>query len=100
MLEHVDRDLDTYIARTIMGDLGSLSYTSSMAETWRLVERMIQKCHVELKLDMFLGVTGQHWVASFYSPSRCVRYEGRGPTAALAVCRAAKETFSNLMGGG
>ena len=96
MLEHVDWDLDKFIAQTIMGDPGNRSYTSSMAEAWRLVERLIKKCHVELKLDMFLGVTGEHWVASFYSPTRCARCEGRGPTAALAICRAAKETFTKL----
>lgn len=98
MMEYVDRDLDKFIAQAIMGNLGMLPYTASMAETWRLVERLIQKFHVELKLDMFLGVTGQHWVASFYSPSQCVRFESRGPTAALAICRAAKETFIKLQG--
>lgn len=96
MTEYVDRDLDQFIAQTIMGDPGVLPFTSSMAETWRLVKFMIQKYYVELKLDMFLGVTGEHWVASFYSPVRCARYEGRGPTAPLAICRAASETFTKL----
>ena len=96
MREFVDRDLDQFIAQEIMGDVGARSFTSSMAETWRLVTLMIQKFHVELKLDMFLGVTGEHWVASFYSPVRCARYEGRGPSAPVAICRAAKETFANL----
>jgi hypothetical protein len=59
---------------------------------------MIQKFYVELKLDMYLGVTGEHWIASFYSPSRCARYEGRGATAPLAICRAAKEAFTHLQG--
>uniref|UniRef100_A0A7V4G8A1 Phage ABA sandwich domain-containing protein n=1 Tax=Desulfobacca acetoxidans TaxID=60893 RepID=A0A7V4G8A1_9BACT len=98
MMDYIDRDLDEFIARQIMRDMGSPPYTSSMTETWRLVEKMIQRCAVELKLDMFLGVTGQHWVASFYSPSRCARWEGRGHTAPLAICRAARETFQNLKG--
>lgn len=98
-MEYVDRDLDQFIAQNIMGDMGTRGYTTSMGEVWRLVEKMIQKHHVELKLDMFLGVTGEHWVASFYSPTRCARHEGRGPTAALAICRAAKETFTHLVKG-
>jgi len=81
-----------------MRDPGVRPFTASMTEAWRLVRLMIQKHHVELKLDMYLGVTGEHWVASFYSPSRCIRHEGRGPTAPLAICRAAKETFANLTG--
>jgi hypothetical protein len=97
-MDYLDRDLDKFIAREIMKDLGSPPYTASMSETWRLVERMINMVAVELKLDMFLGVTGQHWVASFYSPSRCARWEGRGYTAPLAICRAAKETYLNLKG--
>jgi hypothetical protein len=92
----VDRDLDQFIAKAIMGDPGVRPYTSSMAETWRLVQLMIHKFYVELKLDMFLGVTGEHWVASFYSPSRCARYEGRGSSAPLAICRAAREAFVKL----
>ncbi len=98
MQEYVDHDLDQFVAKAIMGDPGVRPYTSSMAEAWRLVRLMIQKYHVELKLDMFLGVSGEHWVVSFYSPSHCARYEGRGPTAPLAICRAAKEAFSNLAG--
>ena len=96
MTEFVDRGLDQFIAQTIMADPGVRPFTSSMAETWRLVKFMIQKHYVELKLDMFLGVTGEHWVASFYSPVRCARYEGRGPSAPIAICRAARETFNNL----
>ncbi len=98
MTEYVDRDLDQFIAKVIMSDQGIRPFTSSMAETWRVVQLMIQKHFVELKLDMFLGVTGEHWVASFYSPVRCARYEGRGPSAPLAICRAARETFTNLSG--
>lgn len=96
MSEYVDRDLDQFIAGTIMGDPGVRPYTSSMAEAWRLVRLMIQQYYVELKLDMYLGVTGEHWVASFYSPRHCARYEGRGASAPLAICRAAKETFAKL----
>ncbi len=96
MNNYVDHDLDRFIAQSIMGDPGVRPFTSSMAETWRLVQFMVKKYYVELKLDMFLGVTGEHWVASFYSPVRCARYEGRGPTAPLAICRAARETFANL----
>jgi hypothetical protein len=95
-MEFVDRELDQFIAENIMDDPGVRPVTSSMTEAWRLVRLMIQKYHVELKLDMFLGVTGEHWVASFYSPIHCARYEGRGPSAPLAICRAAKETFTNL----
>jgi hypothetical protein len=95
-MEFVDRELDQFIAENIMDDPGVRPVTSSMTEAWRLVRLMIQKYHVELKLDMFLGVTGEHWVASFYSPIHCARYEGRGPSAPLAICLAAKETFTNL----
>ena len=98
MLSYVDHDLDRFIAKAIMGDPGVRPFTSSMTEAWRLVRLMIQKYYVELKLDMYLGVTGEQWVASFYSPSRCARFEGRGPSASLAICRAAKETFANLAG--
>jgi hypothetical protein len=83
-VEYADHDLDQFIAKVIMRDPGVLPFTASMREAWRLVRHMIDKYHVELKLDMYLGVTGEHWVASFYSPSRCARYEERGPTASLA----------------
>ena len=96
MREYTDLELDQFIGQAIMGDPGNRPFTSSMTETWRLVKHIIKKYYVELKLDMFLGVTGEHWVASFYSPVHCVRYEGRGPTAPLAICRAAKETFIKL----
>jgi hypothetical protein len=98
MQEYQDQDIDQFVAKVIMGDPGVRPFTASMTEAWRLVRLMIQKYSVELKLDMFLGVTGELWVASFYSPSRCVRYEGRGPTAPMAICRAAKETFVQLTG--
>ena len=98
MTEFVDRELDQFISQNIMGDPGTRPFTSCITEVWRLVRFMVQKYHVELKLDMFLGVTGEHWVASFYSPISCTRYEGRGPAAALAICRAAKETFAKLTG--
>lgn len=96
MMDFVNRELDQFIAESIMDDPGVRPFTSSMTEAWRLVRLMIQKYHVELKLDMFLGVTGEHWVASFYSPIHCARCEGRGSSAPLAICRAAKETFTNL----
>jgi hypothetical protein len=98
MQQYVDHDLDLFIARTIMRDPGVRPFTSSMTEAWRLVRFMIQKYVVELKLDMYLGVSGESWVASFYSPSRCARFEGRGPFAPLAICRAARETYANLAG--
>jgi hypothetical protein len=98
MQEYVDHDLDRYIARVILGDPGVRPFTSSMTEAWRLVRHMIKKHYVELKLDMYLGVSGEQWVASFYSPSHCARFEGRGPSASLAICRAAKEAYTNLTG--
>ncbi|MGQ9687588.1 MAG: hypothetical protein ACUVXF_02195 [Desulfobaccales bacterium] len=64
-----------------------------MAEAWRLVQFMIHKYYLELKLDIFLGITGEHWMASFYSPAHCRRCEGRGSSAPLAISRAAKETY-------
>ena len=96
MLEYADQELDRFIARAVIGEPGVRPFTSSMTEAWRLVRHMIRKHHVELKLDMFLGVSGEQWVGSFYSPSRCARFEGRGPTAPLAICRAAKEAYVNL----
>jgi hypothetical protein len=98
MTEYVDRDLDQFIAKVIMGDPGVRPFTSSMTEAWRLVNVMIKKYYVELKLEMYLGVSGEHWVASFYSPSHCARYEGRGYSAPLAICKAAREAFTNLTG--
>jgi len=96
MLEHVDRDLDKYIAQTIMGDLGRRSYTSSMAGGLASGGAPDLKMSRGAEAGHVPRGHREHWVASFYSPSRCARYEGRGPTAALAVCRAAKETFTNL----
>jgi hypothetical protein len=66
------------------------------------VQAQAEACgYNKLPIDCYsvLGVTGEHWVASFYSPTRCARHEGRGPTAALAICRAAKETFTHLVKG-
>ena len=96
MTEYVDRELDQFIGKVIMGEAGVRPYTSSMTEAWRLVKLMIQKYYVELKLEMYLGVSGEHWVASFYSPSHCARYEGRGASAPLAIGKAAREAFTNL----
>ena len=79
MLSYVDHELDRFIAQVIMGDPGGRPFTSSMTEAWRLWDYDPEN-YVELKLDMYLGVTGK-WVASFYSPSRCARFEGRGPSA-------------------
>jgi hypothetical protein len=98
MTDYVDRDLDQFIANVIMGDPGVRPFTSSMTEAWRLVTTMIKKFYVELKLEMYLGISGEHWIASFYSPSRCARFEGRGPSAAMAICKAAREAFTNLTG--
>jgi hypothetical protein len=98
MTEFVDRDLDQFIDKVIMSDPGVRPCTSSMTEAWRLVKLMIQKYYVELRLEMYLGVSGEHWVASFYSPSHCARYEGKGSSAPLALCKAAREAFTNLTG--
>jgi hypothetical protein len=98
MTEYVDRDLDQFIANVIMNDPGVRPFTSSMTEAWRLVNTMIKKYYVELRLEMYLGVSGQQWVASFYSPSQCARFEGRGTSAPLAICKAAREAFTNLTG--
>jgi len=98
MTDYADRDLDQFIAKVIMSDPGVRPFTTSMTEAWRLVKFMIQKYYVELKLEMYLGVSGELWVASFYSPSHCSRYEGRGISAPLAICKAAREAFTNLTG--
>ncbi len=79
---------------------GNPFYTSSMANTWKVVEKMMHRHHCELRLDVFLGVTGERWTASFYSPRKCQRYEARGNSAPLAICRAAKEAYQNLEGEG
>jgi len=99
LTEYTDRDLDIFISEKIMGKKGSLFYTSNITETWQVVERMMRKYFCELKLDVFLGgISGDLWVASFYNPMKCKRFEGRGKTAPLAVCRAAKEAYFGLLG--
>jgi hypothetical protein len=94
--EYLDRELDLFIADKIMQEKAVLPYTSSIADAWRVVEKMMRKFHCELKLDVFLGITGEHWVASFYSPTLLRRFEAKGKNAPLAICRAARETFTNL----
>jgi hypothetical protein len=96
--EYSDPELDNFISEKIMGKQGALFYTSNITETWQVVERMMRKYFCELKLDVFLGgVSGDLWVASFYNPMKCKRFEGKGRTAPLAICRAAREAFSSLM---
>ncbi len=94
-MEIKDRELDHFIAEQIMKEPGTPYYTASMGEAWKVVEKMIRHYHCELKLDVFLGVTGQRWTASFYSPSQCRRYEAQGRSAPLAICRAAREALVN-----
>jgi hypothetical protein len=97
--EYNDRELDVFISEKIMGKPGTLFYTSNITETWQVVEKMMQKFFCELKLEVFLGgISGDLWKASFYSPRKCKRYEGKGRTASLAICRAAREAFSGLLG--
>ena len=94
-----DRELDNFISARIMEKKGTFFYTANITETWQVVERMMRKYFCELKLDVFLGgVSGDLWVASFYNPMKCKRFEARGRTAPLAICRAAREAFSSLMG--
>ena len=95
---YTDRELDLFIAARIMEKTGTLPYTSDMSHAWQVVEKMMRKYHCELKLDVFLGVSGDLWVASFYSPVKLKRYESRGKTASLAICLAAKEAFLGLVG--
>jgi hypothetical protein len=94
-MELKDWELDQFIAQQIMKEPGTPPYTANITGAWKVVEKMIRHYHNELKLDVFLGVTGQRWIASFYSPSQCRRYEAQGATAPLAICRAAKEAFLN-----
>jgi hypothetical protein len=97
--DYSNRDLDIFISEKIMEKKGTLAYTSNITETWQVVEKMLRKYFCELKLDVFLGgITGDHWVASFYSPRKCKRNEGKGRTAPLAICRAAREAYSGLLG--
>jgi hypothetical protein len=97
--DYADRELDQFIAARVMGQKGAPCYTADITQAWHLVERMVRKYYCELKMDMFLGVSGEHWVVSFYSPRKCKRYESKGKTAPLAICRAAKEAFVDLVGG-
>lgn len=97
--DYTDRELDRFLAARIMQQKGALLYTSEIGPAWQVVEKMMRKYMCELKLDVFLGVSGESWVASFYSPLRCKRYESRAKTAPLAICRAAKEAYLDLVGG-
>jgi len=94
--EYVDRELDLFIAEKILQEKATLSYTANITNAWRVVKKMLGKFHCELKLDVFLGITGEHWVASFYSPTLLRRFEAKGKTAPLAICRAAQATFTSL----
>jgi hypothetical protein len=96
--DYADRELDRFIASRIMNQPGSPFYTSEIGLAWQLVDKMMRKYMCELKLDVFLGVSGEHWVASFYHPIRCQRYESRAKTATLAICRAAQEAYLDLTG--
>jgi len=97
--EYADRELDRFIAARVMELKGAPAFTSDITKAWQVVEKMLRKYYCELKLDMFLGVSGELWVVSFYSPRRCKRYESRGKTAPLAICRAAKEAYLDLARG-
>ena len=92
-MELKDRELDQFIAAQIMKQQGNPYYTANMSDAWKVVEKMMAKYYCELKLDVFLGVSGQRWTASFYSPSLCRRFEAQAGSAPLAICRAAKEAF-------
>ena len=94
--EYADRELDHFIGSRIMQQPGSHHYTSEIGSAWQLVDKMMRKYMCELKLDVFLGVSGELWMASFYHPIRCQRYESKAKTAPLAICRAAKEAFLDL----
>jgi hypothetical protein len=94
-----DRDLDRFIAASIMEQKGAVSYTRDISSAWKVVDKMMRKYFCELKLDVFLGVSGDLWVASFYSPIKCRRYDSKARTAPLAICRAAQEAFLDLTGG-
>ena len=97
--DYADRELDHFLAARIMQQKGVPFYTSEIGQTWQLVDKMMRKYMCELKLDVFLGVSGELWVASFYHPLRCQRYESKAKTATLAICRAAKEAYLDLVGG-
>ncbi len=91
-----DRNVAQFLHDQIGPSPGGADYTGDIRGAWQVVEYMIRQYHCELKLDVFLGITGQHWVASFYSPRLCRRYEASGPSAPLAICRAAREAILNL----
>lgn len=94
-----DRELEVFISEKILEKQGPLFCTSNITETWQVVEKMMHKYFCELKLEVFLGgISGDLWKASFYSPRKCKRYEGKGRTACLAICRAAREAYSGLLG--
>lgn len=95
-MEMQNRELDQLIATQIMRQQGVPYYTADISEAWKVVEKMMAKYFCELKLDVFLGVSGQRWTASFYSPSLCRRFEAQARSAPLAICRAAQEAFSHL----
>jgi hypothetical protein len=94
-MELKDWELDQFIATQIMKESGTPPYTANISEAWKVVEKMIHQHHCELKLDVFLGITGQHWIASFYNPTQSRRYEAQGANAPLAICRAARKAFLN-----
>jgi hypothetical protein len=97
--EFCDHELDQFITQKFMEELGTIPYTSNMANAWQVVEKMMHKYQCELKLDVFLGVSGPLWVVSFYSPAQCKRYEARARTAPLAICQAAQQAYLELAGG-
>ena len=97
---YIDRELDNFISEKIMEDMGKRSYSPNIAFAWQVVEKMMRKYFCELWLDVFLGVTGEHWVASFYNPRQLKRYEASGATAPLAICRAAQSAYIDLVGAG
>lgn len=97
--EYANRELDRFIAEKIMDNIGVVAYSADIGHAWQVVEKMMRKYFMELKLDVFRGVSGDLWVASFYSPTKCQRYESKGRTAPMAICKAAKEAFVNIFGG-
>ncbi len=92
----LDRDVEEFLRGQIKALPSSGTFTTDIKSAWQVVDHMIRHHHCELKLDVFLGITGQHWVASFYSPKECRRYEASGASAPLAICRAAREAILNL----
>ena len=96
--DYVDRELDNFVAARIMDQKGTRPYTADIGLAWQVVDKMMRQYKCELKLDVFLGVSGELWVASFYNPIRCQRYESKGKSAPLAICRAAQAAFLDLTG--